>query len=159
VAYNIHLQEEDGEAFFGTAGLPLPPNELEILNTEEARVMAEDRSAELIGLLDLTKKRSFMESEVDNFTLELLKCLGYAKRPRLASTRMLTIYYIGGEWGQEETDAYIVDHTENDILLLVQEDKRYEINHRHDSCPQLIATFEYNNRQRTVVEQVVFESR
>ncbi|KAF8332395.1 uncharacterized protein EI90DRAFT_3055506 [Cantharellus anzutake] len=78
------------------------------------------------------------ESAVDDFAAGLFRALGYARRNRVVHTR--------------KTDVCIIDRDQNDILLLVQEDKRYEEGDGADPEAQLIAeaiaAFDTNNKQR-----------
>ena len=68
---------------------------------------------------------------MDDFAVYLLTMLGYVPRARMARTRADIPLTICGQQCHAKTDVCVVDH--NDILLLVQEDKR------KDPEPQLIA--------------------
>ena len=75
------------------------------------------------------------ESSVTDFTLLLLRALGYTGRGRVLMTRKDIPLVICGEMSHAKTDVCIVD--DNEILLLVQEDKSHlQIS---DPEPQLIA--------------------
>lgn len=153
-AYNIRVQLENTGTFFGGQGLPPPEIDAEILTTQDAEDMVSDHNAELINLLDLAMKPApAEESAVDDFAVELFKALGYVKRHRIARTRKDIPFLICGEWRHAKTDVCLVDRLQNDILLLVQEDKRFTPQAPQDPKAQLIAeaiaAFEYNNRQRT----------
>jgi hypothetical protein len=82
MAYNIRIKPDAGATFFGDPNLLLPVIDEEILTTLEAKDMLSDHNAELINLLDLAMSRkSYEESAVDDFTVELLRQveLGYVK--------------------------------------------------------------------------------
>jgi len=89
------------------------------------------------------------ESAVDNFAAGLFRALGYAKRNRVARTRRDLSLLICGEFRHAQTDVCIVDHDQNDILLLVQ---GFEEGGGGDPEAQLIAeaiaAFGVNNEQR-----------
>ena len=91
------------------------------------------------------------ESAVDDFAVHLLTLLGYVPRTRMTRTRVDIPLAICGGQCHAKTGVCIVD--EDDILLLVQEDKRHE--ERKDPEPQLIAeaiaAFQANNTRRTRV--------
>ena len=60
---------------------------------------------------------------MDDFAFELFKAIGYVRRERLARTRVDLPLLICGENRHVKTDVCIVDCSQNDIFLLVQEDK------------------------------------
>ncbi|EIW58081.1 uncharacterized protein TRAVEDRAFT_126570 [Trametes versicolor FP-101664 SS1] len=127
--------------------------------------MVSDRNAELINLLDLAMAPAAAEeSAVGDFAVELLKCLGYVKRHRVARTRKHTPFFICGEWRHAKTDVCLVDRQQHDILFLVQEDKRFPLDSNPcDPGPQLIAeaiaAFEHNNLLRTTAGLPALESK
>jgi hypothetical protein len=117
--------------------------------------MQQDRHAELITLLDLAMIPEKGETAVDDFAVELFKVLGYVRRERVARTRADLSLFICGEIRHAKTDVCIVDRSQNDILLLVQEDKRLEhwvpINARAQLVAEAVAAFNENNFQREAV--------
>ncbi|KAI0349979.1 hypothetical protein OH77DRAFT_1431462 [Trametes cingulata] len=152
-AYNIHIQLEDAATFFGQDNLPLPSVDQELLTRQEADDMTSDCNAELINLLDLAMKPAPAEqSAVDDFAVELLRHLSYIKRHRVARTRKIIPLLICGEWRNAQTDVCLIDRLQNDIMLVVQEDKRFNPDNPCNPVPQLtaeaIAAFDYNNRSR-----------
>lgn len=155
-SYNIHIQQQDALTFFGVQELPAPQVDPELLNVSNADAMQEDRHAELINLLDLAMVSSTGESAVDDFAVELFKVLGYVRRNRVARTRKYLRLLICGEYTHAKTDVCIVDRSQNDILLLVQEDKRSEDREPVDAQAQLIAqavaAFAENNENRMAAE-------
>ncbi|KAF8548141.1 hypothetical protein OG21DRAFT_1516623 [Imleria badia] len=92
------------------------------------------------------------ESVVDDFAAVLFRALGYTKRNCVACTWRDMSLFICGEFKLARTDVCIIDCDHNDILLLVQEDKRYEEGGGGDPEAQLtaeaIAAFGINNEQR-----------
>ena len=117
--------------------------------------MQQDRNAELIGLLDLAMIGDHGETAVDDFAVELFKVLGYVRRQRLARTRVDLPLLICGEERYAKTDVCIVDRSQNDILLLVQEDKRLQqlepISVRAQLVAEAVAAFNENNAQRKAI--------
>ncbi|KAI0364257.1 hypothetical protein BV20DRAFT_1039488 [Pilatotrama ljubarskyi] len=155
-AYNIRIQLEDAAAFFGQDHLPLPPVDQEILTRQEADDMTSDCNAELINLLDLAMKPASAEdSAIDDFA--------YVKRHRVARTRKDIPFLICGEWRNALTDVCLIDCLQNDIILVVQEDKRFNSLKPRDPVPQLIAeaiaAFDYNNRLRVSAGHAPVDSK
>ncbi|TFK23489.1 hypothetical protein FA15DRAFT_462456 [Coprinopsis marcescibilis] len=151
-SYNIHLEHQETLEFFGVPVLPDPAVDPELLQQLEAEDMQQDRNAELINLLDLAMLNSTGESAVDDFAVELFKLTGYVRRNRVARTRKDLPLLICGEWRHAKTDVCIVDRQQNDILLLVQEEKRLEDREPLDARAQLVAealaAFTENNNSR-----------
>lgn len=115
--------------FFEVDQMPQPVVDQEFLTTEEAKEMANNHNTELTNLLDLTMKPAHSgESAVDDFAVDLFKALGYVKRDRVARTRKHISFLdlICGEWRHVRTDVCLVDRQQNNILLVVQEDKRFQ---------------------------------
>lgn len=134
------------------------------MTTHDAEDMTSDHNAELVNLLDLAMKPApDEESAVNDFAVELLKQLGYVKRHRVARTRNGIPFYICGEWKHAKTDVCLIDRMQNDILLLIQEDKRFSPEDPRDPAPQLIAeaiaTFDCNNRLRVSAGETALESK
>ena len=132
--------------------LPHPAVDQELLNVADANNMQQDRLAELINLLDLAMIPEMGETAVDDFTVELFKVTGYVHRDRVARTRADLPLFICGEQRHAKTDVCIVDRAQNDILLLVQEDKRLEpISARAQLVAEAVAGFNENNANREAV--------
>ncbi|KAH9018551.1 hypothetical protein EDB84DRAFT_1626222 [Lactarius hengduanensis] len=148
-AFNIQIQLEDKTTFFGDPNLPLPVIDEEILTTLKGKDMLSDHNAELIHLLDRAKLPVTGGSAVDDFTVELLRRLGYVKRNRVAHTQMDIPLYICQEQKHAKTLICLLDHLTNDICLLIQED---ELRSPLETLPQLIAeaiaAVDFNNRLR-----------
>src|SRR6266566_882423 len=161
-AYNIQLQFEDAASFFGDAILPLPEIDEEILTTLEADDMLYDSNAELINLLDLAMGFS-EEPAVNDFAIELFKRLGYVKRNIVARTQKDISFFNSGEWRYTKADICLLDLLQDDILLLVQEDKRSLPEELRDPRPQLIAkaiaAFDRNNHLQRHAEEQTVESK
>ncbi|KAF9054846.1 hypothetical protein BJ165DRAFT_1338197 [Panaeolus papilionaceus] len=115
--------------------------------------MQEDCNAELINLLHLAMLSSSTGgSAVVDFAVEHFRRTGYVHRNRVAQTRKDLPLLICGEWRHAKTDVCIVDLQKDDILLLVQEDKRLEDRKPVDAHAQLVAqalaAFTENNANR-----------
>lgn len=155
-SYNIQLQQQDALTFFGVQQLPEPSVDPELLSNVSADAMQQDHHAELINLLDLAMVPSYGESAVNDFTVELFRILGYVRRDRVARTRKDLHLLICGEYRHAKTDVCLIDHSQNDIILLVQEDKRIEDREPTDAQAQLvaeaIAAFAENNGNRRSAE-------
>lgn len=82
--------------------------------------------AEWITYLDLTMIPEKGETAVDDFVVELFRTPGYVRRERVARTRMDPPLLTCGENRHAKTDVCVVDRSQNDILLPVQEDRRLE---------------------------------
>ncbi|RPD76821.1 hypothetical protein L226DRAFT_559068 [Lentinus tigrinus ALCF2SS1-7] len=151
-AYNISIELKDVQTFFQVDSLPTPSVDPELLTTLDADDMVADRNAELINLLDLAMKPAPSgESAGVDFAVQLFELLGYAKRSRVARTRKNIPLFVCGEWRDTKSDICLVDRLQNEILLVLQEDKRYMDDPRHPE-PQLIAeaiaAFDRNNNIR-----------
>jgi hypothetical protein len=135
--------------------LPQPTVDEELLNVSDADNMQQDRLAELINLLDLAMIPEMGETAVDDFAVELFKVMGYVRRNRVARTRADLPLFICGEQRHAKTDVCIIDRAQNDILLLVQEDKRLEHGEPTNARAQLVAEgvagFNENNSNREAV--------
>jgi hypothetical protein len=164
-AYNIGVVSQDASAFFGVHSLPHPTVDQELLQIQDAEHMVKDENAGLINLLDLAMHPSAEESAVDDFVVELFKILGYAKRHRVARTRKDISLLICGERRHAKTDVCIVDRSQDDIIMLVQEDKRFSGSHNAtvDAEAQLIgeaiAAFSHNNEIRAATGRSVRKSQ
>ena len=101
------------------------------------------------------------ESAVADLAMQLLCTMGYASRAlhRDLRSRKYIPLLICGEWKHAETDVCIIDRDE--ILLLVQEDKRHK--EPGDPRPQLfagaIASVQSNNevRRRAGLAELYFK--
>ena len=149
-AYNIVVEFQDAPTFFGVNPLPQPAVAGELLNNVAADDMVNDANYKLLRYMDLAMDPvPAQESAVDDFAVHLLTLLGYVPRARMARTRADIPLTICGQECHAKTDVCIVDS--DDILLLVQEDKRHK--EPKDPEPQLvaeaIAAFQTNNYRRT----------
>ncbi|OBZ73493.1 hypothetical protein A0H81_06152 [Grifola frondosa] len=150
-AYNITIREQNQDAFFEG---PLPP-----YSGPAGFVQHEDRvpgldatSLALIKRLDLAGKvMEGEESAVDDFSLELLRALGYETERTVVRTRKTIRFLMCGQAVSSKTDVCLLD-PDTEILLLVQEDKTHI--HPSNPEPQLIAgaigAFQENNRRRAM---------
>lgn len=140
-SYHISLDQVDILPFFGLQELPQPAVDPELLANADADATQQDNHAELITYLD--------------FVVELFKTWGYDHRERVARTRVDLSLLICGENRHTKADVCIVDRSQNDILLLVQVDKRLEHGEPVNARAQLVAApavaFNEKNAQREVV--------
>ncbi|KAG1881176.1 hypothetical protein F4604DRAFT_467396 [Suillus subluteus] len=132
--------------------LPQPVINPDILTTSDPNDVADNNVSELLRTMEFAMSPApAEESAVDDFTVLLLRALGYTKRRRVPRTRKVIPFVVCSEDRQAETDVCIID--ENGILLLVmQEDKRHMDSSYGDPEPQLIAeaiaAFAANNQTR-----------
>ncbi len=117
--------------------------------------MQQDRRAQLINLLDLAMIPGSEETSVDDFSVELFRVLSYVRRNRVARKRMDISFFICGEGRYVKFDVCILDRSQNDILLLVQEDKKGFpsdlVGARAQLMADAIAAFNMNNVSREAV--------
>ncbi|TFK81058.1 hypothetical protein K466DRAFT_532260 [Polyporus arcularius HHB13444] len=127
--------------------------------------MVGDSNAELINLLDLAMvptPEPGEESAVDDFAVALFSRLGYTKRHRVTRTRKDIPFLICGEWRYAKTDVCLIDRQQNDIILLVQEDKSLGGNLSSAECQlvaEAIAAFAQNNKRRQLCDMPIIESK
>src|SRR6266702_724987 len=153
-AYNISIVRQNTATFFGQAALPPPPHHPDLLNRLTADEMADEESYQVVRYMDLAMSLiPGEESAVDDFTMQLLRVMGYAGRAlgRDLRSRKDIPLFICGEWRHAETDVCVMDT--NGYLLVVQEDKRHlKI---VDPVPQVIAeaiaAVQSNNRTRDLL--------
>lgn len=79
------------------------------------------------------------ESAVADFTVKLFQVMGYIHRGRVACTRKDLRLLMRGKYRHAKADVCIFDRDQNDILLLVQADKRAEDRRPIDANAQLVA--------------------
>ncbi|KAI6131821.1 hypothetical protein EV401DRAFT_2193535 [Pisolithus croceorrhizus] len=152
-AYNIKVIYEDTATFFGTPHLPAPTINPNVMTTLECDDAPDDDTYRIIRMLDLARStRPAQESVVDDFTVILLRALGYEPRGRILRARRDLPLVICGENRQARADVALID--EDEIILLVQENKQHFSETEGDPQPQLIAeaiaTFALNNRRRVL---------
>ena len=114
--------------------------------------MQEDRHAELIDLLDLTRTPDEDEHPVIDFTIKLLDILGYSRRDRVARTKMNLGFLACGERRYAEPDICIFDCSRGEVLAIVQVYKRLQLDMLDGTKSQLVAgavaAFDENNAMR-----------
>ncbi|KAJ7484046.1 hypothetical protein B0H11DRAFT_1196636 [Mycena galericulata] len=151
-AYNICVVEQSLVDFFGIETLPSVPASLDAFITTKDRTDATDNDTyKLLRHLDLAyMPKVGQEAAVALFAKKLLDKLRYAEGRRIIMIRQALPLFICGANCSTQTDVCILDSS-NDILLLVQEDKRLPDN-SNDPEPQVIAeaiaAFQRNNHTR-----------
>ncbi|KAK0220233.1 hypothetical protein IW262DRAFT_1010740 [Armillaria fumosa] len=148
-AYNIRVEFQAATTFFGVHPMPQPAVADEVLNNLDATNMIHDNNHKLLRYMDLAMDPvPDQESAVVDFAVHLLSLLGFVPRERMLRTRTDIPLVICGEGRHATTDVCVVEA--DDILLLVQEDKRHK--ETKDPEPQLIAeaiaAFLSNNARR-----------
>ncbi|KAF9479936.1 hypothetical protein BDN70DRAFT_806160, partial [Pholiota conissans] len=150
-AYNITVVLQDAATFFETPYpyLPRPDINPDVLATMTCRYAPDDDTYRFLRHLDLaTHQVPAEKSAVDDFAVILLREMGYEPRRRALRTKKDLPFFVCGENRHATTDVCLID--EDDIILLVQEDKPYMST--EDPVAQLIAkaiaAFATNNRTR-----------
>jgi hypothetical protein len=87
------------------------------------------------------------ESAVDDFTSHLLKLLGYDEPDRIVRQRVYISLFMCGSRVPTKADLCVVNRGLNDIVLLVQEDKRHldQLDPEPQLIAEAIAAFQRNN--------------
>jgi hypothetical protein len=124
-AYNIIFTFQDAQTFFDEIPLPAPSVSEDILSALTADDAVDDASYGLLAQLDLAMIASpAEEGAVVDSAVELLRSLGYVKRPRVIRTCMGLRFRVCEERKWAKSDICIIDRDVNDIILLVQEDRQ-----------------------------------
>ncbi|KAJ7758092.1 hypothetical protein DFH07DRAFT_884698 [Mycena maculata] len=159
-AYRIRIEYQDAATFFQIPGPDLPPPVVRhpavLTLPGPAATTDEDaykdayrflRALDMATVPDATES-AVDDSAVDDFTVLLLTELEYVPMGRVLRTKKNIPLVICGENRQANTDVCVID--DDDILLLVQEDKRQ--GETGNPVPQLvaeaIAAFHSNNMNR-----------
>ena len=168
LSYNIKVVEQSFADFFQEANLP-PVSEdvrsfVETLDRAAAKLANDEDTYKLLHHLDLAHDPKMgQEAAVDSFAEKLLEKLGYASGFRIILTRQSLPLLICGSNCSAQTDVCICD--EDDILLLVQEDKRLsdkDIDPEPQLIAEAIAAYQRNNRTRQrdlhlpILEEITF---
>ncbi|KAJ3511791.1 hypothetical protein NLJ89_g3891 [Agrocybe chaxingu] len=151
-AYNIKITFQDAQTFFGETPLPAPSVDSDVLAALTADDAVSDDAYNLLSQLDLAMTPSSSEpaeedSAVVNFAVALFRSLGYIHRPRAIRTRKSLRVLVCGDHKSVRTDLCIVDRDNNDIILVVHEDKG-DIDPHAQLVVEAIAAFQNNNARR-----------
>ncbi|KAG6375279.1 hypothetical protein JVT61DRAFT_3500 [Boletus reticuloceps] len=153
-AYNIKLARQDQLTFFGIQSLPPPQVDPELLTAYDAADATNEQNAKFLTLLHNVHSPFSGESAVVDFAVELFEVLGYANKHRVVKTWVDLPFVSCGEIRNARSDVCLVDreHGYEDILLVVQEDKRFigvqDVDPEAQLIVQAIAAFSINNKQR-----------
>ena len=97
---------------------------------------------------------------VIDFAVDLFEHLCYIKCHRVSRTHKTTPYLICGDWRHAKVNVCLTCPTQNNILLLVQEDKGLSTRQPvRSSGPNAIAAFAHNNQVREMAGEPTFESK
>jgi len=153
-AYNIRVVYQDFATFFGAQNPPDPQINNEVLTAQDVTTVQSDDAYTFLRTMDLAMHMSpGEESAVADFVVDLFRILRYTGRDvgRVARTRKDLPFWVCGEERHAKTDVCIMN--DQDILLLVQEDKRHM--ESSNPVPQLIAeaiaAFYNNNNTRVEI--------
>jgi hypothetical protein len=150
--YSIEIEHQNEEEFFNCrvdeTTLPAIPNG--VLTRVKASIDDMESYPFLKYLARAMRIVKQEESKVDDFAVEVLNTMGYRQGDHLIHTRQDIRLTICKKVKHAKTDVCVVD--DNDILLLIQEDKSH-ISPK-DPEPQLIAeaiaAFQQNNEKRII---------
>ena len=159
VAYNIRIQHEDIMTFFGPYRGPIPPPagiEPEFWETLDAAHMLSIDNAQMVHLINLAMhpgppaNENPLESTVDDLSMILLRKLHLLSNVKIACSRQEIPLLICGESRRANPNICLRDRSHNDIILLIQENKRFQVQpapiHPHAQIiAEAIAAFQYNN--------------
>lgn len=150
-AYNITVESQNKQQFFGVPDLPAParPSLVGFLTTEDRQNAPDNETRKLLHYLDLAlDPKVGHESAVDNFAAKLLEKLEYDDGERIIFVRRALPFLICGVTSMAQTDICVMD--DNEILLLVQEDKRLTSLKDPEAqvIAEAIAAFAVNNKVR-----------
>ncbi|KXN87219.1 hypothetical protein AN958_08609 [Leucoagaricus sp. SymC.cos] len=150
-SYHIILDQVSPLLFFNLQELPQPLVDKELLINIDADSMQEDCHTELVTLLDLAMISDKGETAVNDFTITLFQTLGYT----VVRTQVDLPLLICGKERHVKTNICIVNHSQNDIIFLIQEDKKWSlrepINMRAQLVAEAIAAFNENNVNRETI--------
>ena len=149
-AYNITVVHQDITTFFGMHNLPQPTIDPAALTATEPDGVANDDVYRLLHKMDHVMSVAPVEElAVSNFTMLLLRAMGYDSRGRDIRMKEVMPLTICGETRHAKSDICIVD--ENGVLLLIQEDKerRWLSNPEPQLVAGAIAAFAANNVTRS----------
>jgi hypothetical protein len=137
--------------------LPEPLVDRGLINTADADAMQQERHMDLMAHLELAMDPQCGNGAVIDFAVELLKALGYARRDQLVRRRVDLPLLICGEDRHAKAGVCIANHSQNDVLLLVQAEKRLEhgepINARAQLVAEAVAAFNKINMEREAIGQ------
>ncbi|KAI9459996.1 hypothetical protein HD554DRAFT_1605116 [Boletus coccyginus] len=129
IAYNIRVVYQDFATFFGSSNTPDPQvNEVLTaqLAAQDVATVQSDDAYMFLRTMDLAMSpHPGGESVADDFAVVLFRLLRYTGRAvdRVARARKDLLIWVCGEERNAKIDVCIMDS--QDILLLVQEDKRH----------------------------------
>lgn len=126
----------------------------ELLECPTADKMAIEANCRLLLYMDkATNPVPDEESAVIDFMVQLLNRVGYDHKDRIARTRKKIPFFLCGEWSYVKADVCLVSGNMNDVLLLVQEEKRHlgPVDVRPQLVAGAVAAFQDNNRWRETV--------
>jgi hypothetical protein len=165
--YNINLLHQNTAMFFGKQHLPQAQVDPEILNIEYASDMTIPYNQELISLLDLAMipTPSPAQSGVHDFVVNLFHMLHYTYGRRVACTNKQIPLSICDKYRDAKIDICLLDRHQDNILLVVQDDKRFGDGEKVQSSAEAqliakaVATFFWNNRQKWELGQPLLKSQ
>lgn len=151
--YNIMVVHQTKQEFFGVVDLPVPtePSLAGFMATEDRANAPDNETRKLLHYLDLAlDPKVGQEAAVENFAAKLMEKLRYDDGSRIIFIGRASPLLICGLTTVAQTDICVMD--DDEILLLVQEDKR--LSSLKDPEPQVIAeaiaAYAMNNKVREI---------
>lgn len=148
-AYNIVIKSQTKQEFFGIDELPVPttPSIAGFLTTKDQMDATDSGTRKLLHYLNLAHyPRAGQEAAVNNFAYKLLECLGYDIGNTIIFFQRTIPIVICGKYHMMKTDLCVMNNDE--ILLLVQEDKSIFMDSRAQLISKAIAAFGMNVHTR-----------
>ncbi|KAI9571973.1 hypothetical protein HD554DRAFT_2186396 [Boletus coccyginus] len=144
-AYNIVIESQTKQEFFGTDELPVPttPFIAGFLTTKDRRDATDSGTRRLLHYLDLAHNpKAGQEAAVNNFARKLLECLGYDIGNTIIFFQRAIPLVVCGKNHMMQIDLCVMNNDE--ILLLVQEDKSIFMDPQAQVISKAIAAFGIN---------------
>ena len=148
-AYNITIVAQNAATFFGQPVLPQSTLNPEFLTNLTADEMVDDENYMLVRYINAaTSPIPGEESAVVDFVMHLFRVMGYQNRRRDLRSRKSIPLFVCGSWMYAKMDVCVMD--QNEILLLVQEDKQHiePCDAKSQLVADAIAAFQFNNTRR-----------
>ncbi|KAF9483606.1 hypothetical protein BDN70DRAFT_293031 [Pholiota conissans] len=145
-SYDIRLEFQDTQTFFGETSLPTPSIQQDILTASDAKATVNDESYNLLAQIESATNSSPSEpsNAVVDFSVSLFHSMGYITRPRVIKTWSERQFYIGSKMEGVHSDICITDNATGRDVLLCQENRSRTDPHARLIIAAIAAYQEYN---------------
>jgi hypothetical protein len=160
LAFKITFEDQDSATFFGVDPLPHPVNIPAAILTDLSpnKNNHDDKTYCFLHLMKHAIKRTTTESAIEDFAQALFRLMRYQSRGFLLRSRVDLTFFMCGEEHNALTNVCVED--ENEILLIVQDDKRC-VGRGHPEAQlvaEAIAGFYQNNLRRAKHKRPLMKS-